>query len=163
MFILIRRVICTLSVCYLIFLSVNPHKIICYDYDSVAAYVGLLQEKLIEFKHETGYFPKNLEVMKCMKTENRTCVEYHATDSWEHEWIYIYPAKYGNLEFDLYSKGADGKDDFGKNDDISNWNGIDYWIYNRELVVVDIIKKFVLFSLFICFLSLFIGKKRKPV
>jgi hypothetical protein len=140
-----------------------PKKIVCHDYDSVAAYVGLLQKKLIEFKHETGYFPKTLAVMKCMKTENRTCVDYHATDDWGHEFIYIYPAKYGNLEFDLYSKGADGKDDFGKNDDISNWNGISYWIYNRELVVVEIVTKIVWFSLFICFLSFFIGKKRKPV
>ncbi|MDD2816886.1 MAG: type II secretion system protein GspG [Thiotrichaceae bacterium] len=159
----IKNVICILCVCYLIFLGMQPLKIVCYDYDSVAAYVGLLQKKLIEFKHETGYFPKTLEVMKCMKTENRTCVNYMATDGWEHEFIYIYPAKYGNLEFDLYSKGADGKDDFGKNDDISNWNGISYWIYNKKLVIDKIIIEIILFSLFICFLSLFIGKKRKPV
>lgn len=161
MFVNLVRLICAFSVGYLIFLLVNiPNKIVCYDYDSVAAYVGLLQEKLIEFKHETGYFPKTLEVMKCMKTENRTCVEYHATDRWGHEFIYIYPAKYGNLEFDLYSKGADGKDDFGKNDDISNWNGINYWVYNKKLMIEQIIIIIALCSPLICLLLFLLNKKR---
>ena len=157
----IKNVICILCVCYLIFLGMQPVKIVCYDYEFGAAYVGLLQKRLIEFQQDTGDFPKTLEVMKCVKTENRDCVSYNISDPWGHEWIYIYPAKYGNLEFDLYSRGADGQDDFGKNDDISNWNGINYWIYNKEFVIEQIILGVVLFSLFICFVSLFIGRKRK--
>lgn len=160
MFVNLVRLICAFSVGYLIFLLVNPPPIACPSYEFGMAYMRLLQEQLIKYQQDTGSFPKTLEVMKCVKTANRACVNYNAADPWGHEWIYMYPAKYGNLEFDLYSKGADGKDDFGKNDDISNWNGINYWVYNKKLMIEQIIIIIALCSPLICLLLFLLNKKR---
>lgn len=163
MFIFMRRLICTLSalsVCYFISLLTGP--IVCYDYEFGRAEVDFLHKRLMAFQQDTGDFPKTLELMKCMKTENRACASYNRADPWGHEWVYIYPAKYGNLAFDLYSKGLDGKDDFGKNDDISNWNGINYWVYNKKLVIDTIIVKTALFSPFLCLLLSLVSRKKKP-
>ena len=48
-------------------------------------------------------------------------LEGNPGDSWGNELIYIYPAKYGDKKFDLYSKGRNGIDEYGEGDDISNW------------------------------------------
>jgi len=42
-------------------------------------------------------------------------------DPWDNEYIYIFPAKYGDQPMDIYSKGIDGVDNHGEGDDISNW------------------------------------------
>jgi general secretion pathway protein G len=44
------------------------------------------------------------------------------TDQWGRPLVYRAPGKHG--EYDLYSFGADGIDDDGKRDDISNWAGV---------------------------------------
>lgn len=150
---IIRIGLCVLSICYFILLLGKERRIGCPDYEFAAAYVGLLNDKIIAFQRDTGYFPKTLDAMKCVKTENRDCVNYLATDPWGHELVYIYPAKYGNLAFDLYSKGRDGQDDFGKNDDMSNWNGFSEWVYNKQRII-DIAIFFAAFGyLLLCFAS----------
>ena len=50
------------------------------------------------------------------------------SDSWGRPLVYRVPGKHA--EFDLYSCGNDGIDDDGKDDDISNWAGVNdgfYW------------------------------------
>jgi general secretion pathway protein G len=42
------------------------------------------------------------------------------SDPWGNDYRYYYPPRYGNKKFDLYSFGADGKDDHGEGDDVSN-------------------------------------------
>lgn len=49
-------------------------------------------------------------------------------DSWKRELVYRAPGLHG--DFDIYSVGADGIDDKGEKDDISDWNGVNdgyYW------------------------------------
>ncbi|MCP5198052.1 MAG: type II secretion system protein GspG [Gammaproteobacteria bacterium] len=46
---------------------------------------------------------------------------YLYIDPWENNYIYFYPAKYGNSEYDLYSVGPNGIDEHGLGDDITNW------------------------------------------
>ncbi|MES2661481.1 MAG: type II secretion system protein GspG [Verrucomicrobiota bacterium] len=43
-------------------------------------------------------------------------------DNWKRELVYRHPGLHG--EYDIYSVGADGIDDKGGKDDISNWGGV---------------------------------------
>jgi len=51
-------------------------------------------------------------------------------DPWKNKYVYIFPSRYGNKPYDLYSFGKNGKDDFGQADDITNWKGINYIYYD---------------------------------
>jgi general secretion pathway protein G len=53
-------------------------------------------------------------------------------DPWGNDYRYYYPPRYGNKKFDLYSLGADKKDDHGEGDDISNWKGYDRKYYKQS-------------------------------
>ncbi len=74
-------------------------------------------------------------------------------DGWGNKYIYIYPVKYGNSKYDLYSFGKNQTDDFGEKDDITNWKEIDYTYYKRSvnerlrIIIPNLIKLIVLFIL----------------
>lgn len=90
------------------------------------AQIGFLQDKLLQCNN-AQYIPLNpyipLKLDKCITPKDI------GDDAWGHKFIYIFPAKYGTLEFDLYSRGANGEDEYGHGDDITNWNGFNVWYY----------------------------------
>lgn len=45
-------------------------------------------------------------------------------DHWGNEYRYLFPSKYGDKNFDLYSYGKNKVDDHGQADDITNWKNI---------------------------------------
>jgi len=52
------------------------------------------------------------------------------SDRWKRPFVYRVPGEHG--DFDLYSCGEDGVDNFGKEDDISNWAGVNEGFYSKS-------------------------------
>lgn len=72
-------------------------------------------------------------------------------DSWKRELVYRSPGLHG--DFDIYSVGADGIDNQGELDDISNWSGVNegyYWKRLWPLGQFTIVASFVLGILIFC-------------
>ena len=83
---------------------------------------------------ENKRFPTTEEGLKALTTN-----KYILKDVWGNEHVYIYPAKYGNKDFDLYSIGVNGKDDFGEIDDITNWKSVNHEYYGGTSIKTRII------------------------
>ena len=66
------------------------------------------------------------------------------TDVWGTQYVYYSPAQYekGAL-YELYSCGKNQQDDFGQQDDITNWQGINtvYYADEQTFVVNDPIER----------------------
>jgi len=82
------------------------------------------------------------------------------TDPWDEEYRYFYPAKIGDKEFDLYSKGKNKVDEKGQADDISNWRGHSLWQYNKKSVMVYCIT-FLIGLIIVVFLTKLLVNKRQ--
>lgn len=121
----------------------------CPTYLFVVGELNFIQETLYQFQQHQGYLPTSLSSLECAPNTPRKlhqdCVNFIPQDAWGHELIYIVPAKYGTLAFDLYSRGADGKDDQGTGDDISNWNGASDWYYEPDKLM-SILKLLLVFG-----------------
>ncbi|MES2920483.1 MAG: type II secretion system protein GspG [Verrucomicrobiota bacterium] len=75
-------------------------------------------------------------------------------DNWKQDLVYRAPGLHG--EFDVYSIGADGIDNQGGKDDISNWNGVNegyYWKGSWPLGRFTIIASSVLGIFIFCAMS----------
>jgi len=82
-------------------------------------------------------------------------------------YIYNYPAKYGRKDYDLYSTGANGFDENGLGDDVSNWMGLsnipndklqDIFLSRDELIFFG-----VLSGIIILVVLFFVLKRRKAL
>lgn len=103
--------------------------------------IEVIENAVDKFYADTGRYPTMAEGLEVLRQRPSQPLNWRGpylkkdvpVDPWRRPYIYIYPAKYGTKQFDLYSWGADGKDDFGLVDDISNWRGFDnsyYKIYS---------------------------------
>jgi hypothetical protein len=127
---------------------------------------GMLTKALIDnwsneiysYKDRNGKFPNNDDGLKALcNKQNSDCSE-EPKDAWYNSLEYIYPSKYGNKEFDLYSFGENEKDEFGKGDDISNWTSLSTIHYYPAKWIVAI---FFIAAALTVLLIIFIRLRRK--
>jgi len=95
---------------------------------------------LADFKDDIGRFPTMEEGLRAL-LEKPATINNEAwkgpyvdrpdipPDPWLKDYLYIYPAKFGSEEFDLYSTGQNEVDDHGLKDDITNWKPVDHRYY----------------------------------
>jgi len=89
-----------------------------------------LESALLEFKKDIGRFPTTVEGLTSLYKNHYELENWRGPysnrpylyiDPWKNNYIYFYPAKYGNSEYDLYSVGPNRIDEHGLGDDITNW------------------------------------------
>jgi general secretion pathway protein G len=103
----------------------------------VVAEIELLELSLYRFGTDVCRLPTTEEGLRPLDSPTKDMPGWRGPylkknlpiDPWGHEYQYHYPPKYGNRKFDLYSFGANGKDDHGEGDDISNWKDYDRAYY----------------------------------
>ena len=129
--------------------------------------IELLEKALYTFEEDVKRLPTNEEGLEAITTPRKPIVGWRGPylkkslpqDPWGHEFRYLNPAIYGTKKFDLYSFGADGIDNHGNGDDISNWKGYDKKYYKDATLWPG--RLFLLFQVIILFLIvIYIIKKR---
>jgi len=125
----------------------------------VITQIKLFEEAISHFRQDTGRFPSKSEGLSALSTQPADTPQWKGPylpkdvppDAWGHEYVYLYPPVYGNKEFDLYSVGENGVDEFGKGDDITNWGvvyvGIGLWklVLLAALFVVPFVSSAIAF------------------
>lgn len=95
-----------------------------------------IDRALLQFHGLHGRFPSTAEGLTALTVEQdgrRALLHGHAlNDAWAQPLVYVYPARSGDLAFDLYSAGRDGLFADGQGDDISNWQGFNAGHYSGE-------------------------------
>lgn len=100
------------------------------------ALIDAWSEKLYSYKVKSGIFPNNeIGLLSLCDKQKHDCLE-RPKDVWQNEFIYIYPPKFGGKDFDLYSLGKNGIDEFGKGDDITNWSELSTIHYYPAKLIV---------------------------
>lgn len=129
--------------------------------------IEFLEKALYNFEQDVKRLPTNEDGLEAITAPKKPILGWHGPylkkslprDPWGHDYKYIMPSMYGNKKFDLYSVGADGIDDHGNGDDISNWKEYDKKYYKDTTVWRD--RLFILFQFFVLFLIIiYIIKKR---
>jgi general secretion pathway protein G len=107
----------------------------------------ILINALENFKKDVGQYPSVREGLKALisrppKSEKwkgpyltpqeLSIIKNINHDVWGTKYIYIYPAKYSNEPYDLYSCGKNRRDDQGQKDDITYWKGNDETFYGKD-------------------------------
>lgn len=88
--------------------------------------ISTIQGALKEYKKNCGKYPSKKEGLRVLLNTDDNCnnvpliTEAELIDQWGNEIIYVFPASQQQVEFMLYSKGADGI--ASTKDDITNWN-----------------------------------------
>ena len=94
----------------------------------------IILEKAIEnYKNDIGKYPNMINGLNALRTTPDDIDSWNGPyinkdiplDPWGNIYVYVYPAKYGSKHFDIYSFGANKRDDAGGRDDIANWQEID--------------------------------------
>lgn len=84
-------------------------------------------EALGEFRNDTGRFPSTSEGLTALINKPADVENWNGPylnypliplDSWGKEYVYFYPAKSSDKEFDIYSTGINRTDENGHGDDI---------------------------------------------
>jgi general secretion pathway protein G len=119
-----------------------------------------LEQALDYFYLDNGRYPKTSEGLVILLNpigEGKPYLQKIDKDPWGSEYIYIYPAIYGSKEFDIYSFGIDRVNDYGKNDDISNWNKFDEAIYKlkKNKFTIELWVSLFLIILFLLFMGIY--------
>ena len=90
--------------------------------------IALFKEAILNFKKHTGRFPTSTEGLKALlvKPENNSTwhgpyLNYHfiPLDLWGSNYLYMFPSRYLDEEYDLYSIGPNKIDEHGQGDDIN--------------------------------------------
>lgn len=101
-------------------------------YEFVVFEISRLEESIYMFQIDMGRFPTTEEGLEALFRQSLNASQWkgpyighkaNRVDVWNTRYVYIYPSRYGDKTFDLYSFGKNRKDDFGRGDDISNWRG----------------------------------------
>jgi len=94
-------------------------------------YINVIEKALYKFKEDIGRYPTSTEGLNSLVLKPDAMLNWNGPylkrseiplDRWNNELEYIYPPIYGSKDFDLYSFGANGIDNLGKEDDITNWS-----------------------------------------
>lgn len=125
----------------------------------VIIHLFLLEQAIENFKQDMGRFPSTQEGFSVLIHQPRNSQKWKGpyikpeeldqwgrADNWGTKYRYLYPAKYGNLPYDLYSFGKNKQDEFGQGDDITNWKGInlDYYddfesVPDRKVIIITVL------------------------
>jgi general secretion pathway protein G len=132
------------------------------------AYIGLLEEALLNFEKDVKRLPTKEEGLDALIAPRNPIIGWHGPylkrtlppDSWGHDFKYIIPPIYGNKKFDLYSVGANGIDEHGNGDDVSNWKEYDKKYYQDTRLWPRMI--FIVFEFLILFLIIAYIARKKP-
>ncbi len=147
-----RIVLCALAV-------IMPH--LCEPQRGIAstnlgmatqALIDAWNEELYSYRVDSGRFPSTKEGLKALRQKSSGMVAVDApSDTWHNEIVYIYPPKYGTREFDLYSVGKNGVNEYGQGDDITNWTPLSAksyfffkWIMQRVLIALIVLSFLIL-------------------
>ncbi len=129
-------------------------------------------ETITNFRHDTGRFPTQQEGLAALRNNMSNIPGWKdpyinkeiPLDPWGNNYVYYIPPKYGTKEYDLYSFGENGQDDYGQKDDITNWRKINYEYYDkyywikRAILAVAIL----IFLVVLCmWIRRFRGRRRK--
>lgn len=122
-------------------------------YGSTKVSIKINEEAINKFNDDIGRYPTNDEGLYVLIYNHDNIKSWNGPyrnkkfilrDWWHNDYVYINPAKYGNKAFDLYSFGANEKDDFGLKDDITNWSKINYKYYDKYRALKQIFFFFIL-------------------
>jgi general secretion pathway protein G len=95
-------------------------------------------EVLEKFRNDTGRYPTTEEGLAALRDRPNVDQGWNGPylkklvplDPWGEPYRYIYPARYGNKNYDLYSFGRNMEDDFGAKDDVTNWREVNLEYYH---------------------------------
>lgn len=115
----------------------------------------LIAAKLVEeYRFDSGKLPGTHNYWDSLRKNTQLVYPEQPDlflDYWKRELIYRAPGSHD--EFDIYSVGADGIDNQGEKDDISNWGGVNegyYWKATWPLGRFTIIASCILGILIFC-------------
>jgi general secretion pathway protein G len=125
------------------------------------AQIKLFEKAILNFRNDIGRFPTTEEGLNALINDDENFPKWDGPylnkssvprDPWLSEYVYIYPAEHGTKAFDLYSLGANKKNDFGTEDDIANWHKTDLKYYRNLEFKRDVF----LYSIVIIIISLIV-------
>ncbi len=83
-----------------------------------------IKSALGRYEIDIGHFPQSLQDLLTQPSSDihwtGPYLDKLPVDPWGHYYIYYYPGKHNQNNFDLLSVGPDGKE--GTDDDIGNWD-----------------------------------------
>ena len=131
---------------FFLFLGMLTYSQLCNAASSKYIYTYLqiedINNALAEYHADTNTYPSSNEgLIELVENKGQKkgwngpyLIKYRLHyDAWGEEYIYHYPPIYGTLNFDVYSKGVDMKDNHGQQDDITNWVGYSKEIYENKI------------------------------
>jgi general secretion pathway protein G len=135
---------------------------------AATAEIELFDKFLAKFKNDTGRYPTMEEGLEALRHKPSMISNWNGPyinkeiplDPWRKAYVYIYPAKYGNKSYDIYSFGANMKDDLGEKDDITNWRKINYEYYDRFYNIKKLLAAFVVIILVVAVLYWLLRNRR---
>lgn len=110
--------------------------------------IELFEKAIIEYKNDIGIFPSTDEGLCILHYNIKHNKNWKGPyinkelplDYWNNTYTYIYPSIYGNKKFDIYSFGKNKTNDFGRKDDIANWDNTKHQgLCNKLYLVLTII------------------------
>lgn len=147
--------------------AVSSDKVISTEVD-----IELFSIYLENFRKDIGRYPSQQEGLDALffrrvdiKNWNGPYINKRIPlDPWGNKYRYVYPSKYGNKNYDIYSIGKNRIDNFGNVDDITNWKETDFSYYYKGVFGVKA-KYFAFFlvpaAIAIAFVFLFLLKWKK--
>lgn len=129
-----------------------------------ATIVQIEQFSLIieKFKEDTGRYPNSIQGLKSLYSRPKEVANWDGPyinkkiplDYWGNEYVYVFPAKFGNKSYDLYSIGRNKINDQGNKDDITNWRkpNLSYYYNSSKTVLKLFLASLLLASIIIVFL-----------
>ena len=143
-------------------LTVIPHRADAWS--TVASKTNTtvrVAEKLVEeYRLDSGKLPDSHTFSDALRMNTQLLAPGQPDpflDHWKRELIYRTPGSHG--DFDIYSVGADGIDNQGEKDDISNWGGVNEGYYWKETWPLG---RFVIISSCILGIMIFCATSRIP-
>ena len=136
-------------------------------FDVALVHIKQYEMAIQKYKEYKKVYPKSLEQLLSFEPgkEGEINTEYFLKrptiieDPWGNNYSYSYPAKYGHLEFDLYSYGKNLVDDHGESDDITNWKEVSPDYYKSGISSENVIFFTLLALVIIASLFYVVGKK----
>lgn len=127
----------------------------------------LFEKNIAEFKNDIKRYPTNEEGLSILRMNPSNINNWNGPyikkeippDPWGNKYVYFFPAKYGNKDYDIYSFGKNMKDNRGLEDDITNWKKINYDYYDKYFQLRRVFIFFILIST-IALLFLFLIRRR---
>jgi general secretion pathway protein G len=132
--------------------------------------IDYFERVLNDIRNDIGRFPTTEEGLSTLirNTVNTPdwkgpYIQRSLNDPWSRGYIYLYPPKYGDNDFDLYSVGANADNDFGGKDDISNWDWEENYLnYYKKLTGAEKLFLYLAVTLFFSLIAIVFIKVGNP-